>query len=509
VLACTATATPIVRDEIVEKLGLPADTPQLVRGFARPNLVFRAVELRGRAESGRHVDAVLRECLGAPGAAAGTAIVYSPTRKRAEEEAARLIAAGWRCEVYHAGLSGETRHAAQHAFAAGELEVVVATNAFGMGIDRPDVRCVVHLAPPDSIEAYYQEAGRAGRDGREAVCLLLLSPGDMPLRRRLIERGADGAPPPPEVVAHKWNLFLELMRWAEGGACRHDAILRYFGDDAEVLAGCGRCDACLALAGGAQDRDEAAVVVRKALCGVARLQGRFGLTAAAKLLHGTEDERLQRAGLHRTPTFGTLAARPEEWLVRLLRRCVTAGWIDFAGGDRPVVVVTREGLDVIHERRPARLLLPPTERPHGSGSTERARKRGAPRARSARDVTDEAGAGSAAAASGGSARAGGGRRPSGRLDAPDASHAPDSLDSLDCLDAAGRALFDALRAYRLEQARREAVPPYLIASDRTLRAIASLRPRDLEALQLAPGIGPAKAARYGEDLLRVVRESAG
>src|SRR5690554_1813509 len=112
-----------------------------------------------------------------------------------------------------------------------------------MGIDRSDVRAVIHLAPPGSIEAYYQEVGRAGRDGAPAIGVLCTSSGDLPLRRRLIEQPPDdGATPDPARVQHKWALFLELMRWTEAGTCRHDAILRYFGDEAETLAGCGRCD---------------------------------------------------------------------------------------------------------------------------------------------------------------------------------------------------------------------------------------------------------------------------
>ena len=127
---------------------------------------------------------------------------------------------------------------------------MVATNAFGMGIDRPDVRAVVHLAPPGSIEAYYQEVGRAGRDGAIAYGLMLVAPNDLPLRRRLIEGDTTDA----AVVAHKWGLFLELMRWAEGGSCRHDAILRYFGDEAETLDGCGHCDVCETLQDDPVDR---------------------------------------------------------------------------------------------------------------------------------------------------------------------------------------------------------------------------------------------------------------
>ena len=364
VLACTATATPIVRDEILERLGLDPSTPQMVHGFARPNLALRVGEVTSRREREERVDEVLAEAIGTPGADRGRAIVYSPTRRLAEEEAQRLAEAGWRAHAYHAGLSGRERERVQGEFLGGRAEVIVATNAFGMGIDRPDVRVVVHLAPPGSVEAYYQEVGRAGRDGADAIGLLLISPGDMAVRRHLIESDVEGRVPDPETVRHRWNLFLELMRWAEGGSCRHDAILRYFSDEKETLSGCGRCDNCLGLDdAGTTDDEEVSLTVRKALSAVARVHGRFGLLAAAKLLRGADDPRLASAGLTETKTFGVLSDRSEEWLTRLLRRCVTAGWVDFSGGDRPVVVLTDEGARVMRGEHPARLLLPPSRSP--------------------------------------------------------------------------------------------------------------------------------------------------
>ena len=144
------------------------------------------------------------------------------------------------------------------AFREGEVDIVSATCAFGMGIDRSDVRAVIHIAPPGSIEAYYQEVGRAGRDGEDAFGLLMVSPKDMAVRRRLLERETDGRTPEPALIEHRWSQFLELIRWSEGGSCRHDAILRYFGDEAESLDGCGRCDVCLSLYA-ADTRDEAEV----------------------------------------------------------------------------------------------------------------------------------------------------------------------------------------------------------------------------------------------------------
>jgi len=390
VLACTATATPVVRDEIIGRLGLPADTKQLVRGFARPNLALRVRDVESKAQRDRWVDDVLAECLDQPGAGRGAAIVYSPTRRASEDEFARLEARGWRAAAYHAGLEGEVREVVHQAFSDGSLELVVATNAFGMGIDRSDVRAVVHLAPPGSIESYYQEVGRAGRDGQDAVGLMLVSPADMPRRRHLVERDAGGlADPDPEVVRHKWGLFLELMRFAEGGSCRHDAVLRYFGDEDETLAGCGRCDVCLRLATGADesadfDTEQTALLVRKALSGVARVHGRFGLGAAAALLRGAKDPRLERLGLQHTSTFGILEKLGEEWLTRLLRRCVTAGWVDFFGGDRPVVILTEAGMAVMRGERPVRLLLPPLTRAGRSRGGAGSRRRGAPLGRSAR-----------------------------------------------------------------------------------------------------------------------------
>ena len=459
VLACTATATPVVRDEILVRLGLPADTPQHVRGFARPNLRLRAVEVDASLQRQAQVDAVLHEALGGPRRGAGVAIVYAPTRRGAEEEAARLAGRGWAASVYHAGLGPPAREKSQRAFLAGAVEVMVATNAFGMGIDRPDVRAVVHLGPPGSIEAYYQEVGRAGRDGARAWGLLLVSPADMPRRRRLLESDAPGE----AVLAHKWGLFLELMRWAEGGSCRHDAILRYFGDEAETLDGCGHCDVCEALQEDTPP-EEVALVVRKALSAVARVHRRFGLQAAVRLLRGEVDSRLERAGLDRTSTFGCLKERSEPWLLRVLRRCVTAGWVDLTACDRPLVFLTEAGRAVMKAERPARLLLPSHESAATTGRPSR--------------VRDRYGRGA-------------------RVE-PAALHEADGA----------AAVFAALRDHRLTLSRAQGVPPFVVASDRTLREIAAAQPRTLDELMRVYGIGEAKAARYGRGFLDVVARKA-
>jgi ATP-dependent DNA helicase RecQ len=456
-LACTATATPVVRDEILARLGLGPDTPQLVRGFARPNLVLRALEISGSRERSGHVDRLLAEAIGRPGHGRGVAIVYSMTRHGAEQEAERLAGRGWRSVAYHAGLERDERARSQEAFSDGQVDVVAATVAFGMGIDRADVRAVVHLSPPGSIEAYYQEIGRAGRDGQPAWGLLMVAPGDLALRRRLLEQ-SDGAT--AETLEHKWNLFLELMRWVEGGSCRHDAILRYFGDEAETLAGCGACDVCQAMADGetVQDKEAVTLVVRKALSGVARVHGRFGMMAAVQLLRGSADERLVRAGLDQTTTFGVLCDRGEEWLLRLLRRFVTAGWIDFSTGDRPVVRLTESGVSVMKGERPARVLLPPLHRAV------------APRGRRAAVAPRVAASASASL----------------------------SVDEVE------ERVFEALRHHRLELARALAAPPYVIAGDRTLRELAAQQPRSLREMEGIYGIGPSKLDRFGRGFLEVI-----
>jgi ATP-dependent DNA helicase RecQ len=508
VLACTATATPVVRDEIIARLQLGSDTPQIVHGFARPNLILRALEIQSSRDRAGYVDALLREALGKPGAlrqpsaagvhAAGAhgvreatralgsseaapgplpqpeaAIIYSPTRAGCAEEAGRLAEAGWSVGYYHAGLEPAERERTQQRFMRGELQVVVATNAFGMGIDRADVRAVIHLAPPSSLEAYYQEVGRAGRDGERSYALLLTTPNDMPLRRRLLESNPDGEPIPAAVIEHKWGLFLELMRWIEGGSCRHDAILRYFGDQDEALGGCGQCDVCSELQGAEQQpaAEEVQLIVRKALSGIARVHGRYGLSAAVKLLRGAKDERLARAGLDRVRTYGVLMNESEEWLTRLLRRLVTAGLVVFSGDDRPLVHLTEEGRAVMEGRRAPQLLLP-----------ERARRiaRSSARRRAAAD----------------------GYAPEpARYRGETLQRTPESENEL---DESALELFEALRAHRLSVARSEAVPPFVVASDRTLRDIARTRPRSQTELLGVYGMGPVKAARYGAGFLTVI-----
>jgi ATP-dependent DNA helicase RecQ len=484
VLACTATATPVVRDEIISRLRLPSDTPQHIHGFERPNLVLRAREVQSAGECRKETDAQLREVLGTPGGKRGartppagprkgTAIIYGPTRKSCEAEAERLRDDGWLADTYHAGMPPRERERVQAAFTNGELQIVVATNAFGMGVDRSDVRAVIHLAPPGSVEAYYQEVGRAGRDGQTSHGLMLSSPKDIAMRRRLLENDTDGRAPDPTVVEHKWNMFLELLRWAEGGTCRHTAILRYFGTE-NPPADCGRCDVCTELGSEDASADEVALIVRKALSAVARIHGKFGLTLAAKLLRGETDERLEKSGLTRVPTWGVLRDKPQAWLVSLLRRCVTAGWVAFSGGDRPVLYLTHDGQLAMKGTRAIRLRLPAEARSSGGRDVA---------SRFASERSDRAGSSSSSGSRTGERR----------------------LSPLVETSPADEPLFEALRAHRLAIARDQGVMPYVIASDRSLRELCLLKPRNLAELLDVYGFGETRAERYGPGLIEVVQ----
>lgn len=464
VIACTATATPIVRREIQARLGLDSDrTTVILRGFSRPNLHLSVIESDSASERRNRMLGALKDALGEASNPRGGAIVYAATRRNAERVADSVTKAGWRAAAYHAGLSAEVREAVNRRFADRALDVVVATNAFGMGIDRADIRTVIHVQAPGSVEAYYQEVGRAGRDGQPAHGLLLTSSGDLGLRRRLIGFSGgfgEGQPDAPH-AQQQWRLFLDLMRYVEAGSCRHDFILRYFGDEQETLGGCGHCDVCERLehSGGegpvGRASAEHALLVRKALSGIARNQGRAGLTAVAEMLHGADNQRLRRLGLSELSTHGLLADHPRGWVLALLRRLITAGLVDMTTSEFPTPFLTSAGVAVMKGDEPVRVLVPPAnaDRPRGASS---------PQARRSDEL-------------------------------------PHNVD---------RALFERLRETRLDLARAKGVPAYVVCHDRTLLEIAAVKPSSLRALAEVHGMGPARLASYGEPFLEAVNAHA-
>lgn len=464
VLACTATATPAVRREILDRLGLASggrECREVLRGFARPNLHLEARYVEGPREARAALARALSRAVGDARSPRGGAIVYAATRKTADQYAALLQEQGWNAAAYHAGMGAEDRSRVADRFTSRDVDVVVATNAFGMGIDRPDIRAVVHVQPPSSIEAYYQEVGRAGRDGDEALGVLLCSGQDIGLRRRLVSSGADGSPAEAALAARAWALFRDLLRYLDARSCRHDFVLRYFGDEHELLGGCGHCDVCLELEGAMTDEpstEDATLAVKKALSAVARAQRRAGLQAVAEMLHGNVSARTERFGFTRLSTFGLFRERSQEWILALLRGLLAAGWIDLTTTEHPVPYLTRAGAAVMKGEAAARIVLPPEPRAPASK------------------------------------RMGDGRPGGERPEIPD-------------LGGDDRALFERLRARRAEIAKQRATPAYVVAHDRTLADMAKKRPRTREAMLSVHGMGPARVEQYGERFLEVIAAS--
>jgi ATP-dependent DNA helicase RecQ len=459
-----------VRREIAERLGLSAGPyAEILRGFARPNLTLSAVHVSGPRDKKHLVAQALRRALGGDRRAGrgargrGAAIVYAPTRRTAEAFAAHFQERGIDAAVYHAGMGAEDRTDVSARFAARDVDVVVATNAFGMGIDRPDIRAVIHLAPPGSIEAYYQEVGRAGRDGEEAQGLLLCAPQDIVLRRRLVEApDLDGQAPPKERVARAWRLFRELMLYLDARTCRHDFVLRYFGDEQETLGGCGHCDVCLDLARRADElvesaeAKEAEEIVKKALSAVARAKSRAGIGAVIEMLRGEDNAKTARFGFTRLSTFGLLSRETEAFVWAVFRGMLAAGWIDLTATEHPVPFVTQAGWAVLTGRAPVAFALPSRAPARPARKDERAsdRPRKPPPAEKRADLT--------------------------------------AIEAI---------LFERLRAHRLGIARARGVPPYVVAHDRTLIDMVKQRPRHLSDMCKIHGMSPTKVDKDGAGFL--------
>lgn len=462
-IACTATATPAVRDEIMLRLDMPMnETAMVLRGFARENLHLSVEEIDKKKRRVERSLELVRQHVGKPDKPKGAAIIYAGTRKGSGALAEEVKALGYRAAAYHAGREATEREEIGLAFAEQRLDVVVATNAFGMGIDRPDIRLVVHTRAPGSIEAYYQEVGRGGRDGEAAFGVLLSGTSDLGFRRRLIEQGSsrDGAGPPDAAsIQRQWELFLELMRYIQAGSCRHDYILRYFGDEGEVLGGCGHCDMCELLGPNPEEpllSEEDRLVVRKALSGVARLRLRAGMSLLADSLKGKDTARVRRIGLDQLSTHGLLAEHSTQWILALLRRLIAAGLVDVTPNDFPMPYLTPLGIATMKGEVPVRV-LPPVA---GKARHKTVRRRSS--------------AGS------------------------EASLSPVAGDNLE--------LFEQLRAERLRLARDAGVPAYVVCGDRSLRDMAQLRPSNENELLGIYGMGQRRIERYGNEFLRVIRD---
>ena len=445
--AFTATATPEVRTDIVELLGLTAPRV-VVAGFDRPNIELRVRPVSGDAE--KH--AILPELV--PDA---RCLVYAATRRKAEEAAATLMLAGRRAEAYHAGLGDAERTRVQDAFANGGLSVVCATNAFGMGIDRPDVEAVIHVDLPGSLEAYYQEIGRAGRDGRRAVATLLWNYADVKTREFLIDRGREDLPDRPAMrldpaeAERRRDLehrkLRRMVAYADTAGCLRSTLLRYFGDPA-APAECGSCGNC------ARRTTLDAVsrlLVRKILSGIARAGERYGRRRIAAMLVGAVDDL--PPPLARLSTTGLLAGEHPKTVERWIDAACGAGLVSASLDEYRTLALTPMGRDVMAGRVEDVSMSIPAAPPAPAG--RRARRR--------------------------------------RPQIPSPASVPD------------QSTVDALREWRFAEARQRGIAPFIVLHDRTLMAIAAARPGSVAELLAVPGIGPGKAAQYGEAIVLLVR----
>ncbi len=430
--AYTATATERVREDIAKELRLAAPSV-LVGVFDRPNLTYRVVQ---RVDRRAQVLAALRRHAGE------AAIVYCLSRRDTEEMAEALRKRGVKAEHYHAGMEPDERRRTQDRFAAEEIDVVAATVAFGMGIDRSDVRCVLHAAMPKSIEHYQQETGRAGRDGLPAECVLLYSGSDLIRWKSLLERSAEEAEVPIEVVRASHALLEEMRKFATAVRCRHRMLSEYFGQPYE-RSSCGACDVCTGEVEGVED---ATVTAQKILSCVARTEERFGIEYVADVLLGAESERIKGWRHERLSTYGLLKELPRKTIVNLVYQLLDEGVLERTQDDRPVLRLNAASWEVMRGKRTVRLLQPKAKAPAKT-----------------------------------------------RLDA-------ESWEGID------RGLFESLRQLRREIALERGVPAYVVFGDATLRDMARLRPSSEEALLAVRGVGERKLADLGARFLAHIAE---
>ena len=302
--ALTATADPQTRDDVIAVLGL-ARCRRYVTGFDRPNIRYAAFEKQ------RPFEQLLTRVLKHPGQ---SGIVYAPSRKGVDELAERLRGGGVKAAPYHAGLGAATRKSVQERFIRDEIDVVVATVAFGMGIDKPDVRFVVHYNLPKNIESYYQETGRAGRDGLPSEALLLFGNQDIVMARSLIETVQDRDQ--QRIELHKLNAMVDF---AESVTCRRRVLLSYFGE--QLDRDCGNCDVCL----DPPQRFDVTVEAQKALSCVYRLRQRYGIRHVVDVLRGADTQRIRMLGHDRLSTYGIGRDRSDTEWHSILRQLVHRG----------------------------------------------------------------------------------------------------------------------------------------------------------------------------------------
>ncbi len=430
-IAATATADGPTRREIVQQLNIE-DDGLFVAGFDRPNIRYTVVPKKSAKQ--QLLDFIRTEHPTDAG------IVYCLSRRKVEDVADWLVAQGHTAVPYHAGLSAEQRQANQDRFLKEEGLIVVATIAFGMGIDKPNVRFVAHLDIPKSPESYYQETGRAGRDGLPAHAWMTYGLADVVLMQKILADSEAGEAH-KRVEGHKFNA---LVGYCESVQCRRQILLNYFGD--VLPEPCGNCDTCLVPV----ETFDGTVAAQKVLSCVHRTGQRFGAGHIVDVLLGKLTDKVESFGHHKLSTFGIGEEyKVSQWRA-IIRQLVTSNHlcidIDGYGGLR----LTQESVAVLKGEKQVRF-----------------RKDPKPESRSRKKEKT-------------------------------------STTKNDLLDDQAQPLFDALRDLRLELAREQGIPPYIIFHDSTLIALAQNRPKTVKDLGYIPGIGAVKLERYGEAFLDVI-----
>jgi ATP-dependent DNA helicase RecQ len=448
-LALTATATARVQADLCQRLSL-RDPLRLVAGFRRANLALSVHLSQSRQDKLSTLGRLVRET------EKGTILVYCATRRAVEEVAAWL---GQSCPTvgyYHAGLSDEERRMVHEEFRRGTVRILAATNAFGMGIDKSDVRLVVHFDVPGSLEAYYQEVGRAGRDGRLAACALLFHERDVATQEYFIEQALKD-PEGTDRAGRMKTLLQEILGYVSTSTCRQLAILEYFSDAAELALGpCGLCDRCVASVRQPSRAvsQEMVVSAREVLDTVSWCMGRFGLNRVVDILRGSRSKALLACGAEDCPTYGICRMQTKPAVTSRVKALVDSGYLQVEGTEYPTLDVTRKGREVLQ----------------GLCSVAMGQAADYPSSASVMKPG----------------------RASTVLAGVHESMPPD------------RQLVERLRQLRSELAEEEGVAPFLIFHDKTLKAIAGYKPGTTAALLEIPGIGSMKAERYGRRVLAVI-----
>jgi ATP-dependent DNA helicase RecQ len=434
--AFTATATPPVRDDIVRALNL--HQPVLMTGdFDRPNLLYR---VQYRSNLMKQLCEVLDRYPDEGG------IIYCISRKDVDELAASLKSKGYKALPYHAGLSDETRQRNQDAFMNESVNIVVATVAFGMGIDRSNIRYVIHTGMPKAIENYQQEAGRAGRDRLDAECVLLYSGVDVIKWKTIM-----GEPKTDYDRLSVTKLF-EMSDYCQKMICRHRFLVAYFGQPFDKET-CGRCDYCL---GEYEMMEDARTLALKILSCVVRVQERFGASHVAQVLHGAEAEKFRQFGHDRLSTYGLLSDFSQKDIQQWIEQLVYQGFLHREPA-YSTLQLSPEGKSLLKGGELPVSLAKPIKRAEKKSRKQRT------------------------------------------------SFSVESMDT-DASPPVDAGLFEALRRLRRAIATEKRMPPYIIFSDVTLREIAARKPTSLEAFQGIKGVGESKLEEFCPRFMEVVLE---